>query len=281
MLAESGTLAERLKDAKDWLFRRGAHSHMVKDLTVYGQVTRLTSGPNRGALLFRGAAYPWATTDQAMAMNSTTISGEIWQHNHHGGRKQFVGVSRVARTALPYENVLADADEAPLDDEAMSIVVCDPITGVCEPCGEVTGDGAGDALPPINNTTFTIDHNVQSTWNGPLNPDGTPDESALQVIRTSERPVLAEVEQPEFDAQTNRITAIEERLDRFESMLSSFIISQTSGDDLAVNNRVDNLNERLPLIEQTLVDLREQLERLSGPTGATATDEPNPLTVNT
>ena len=236
VLAETGNIRDRVKGAVDWLQRRGKHAHLTKDLAVYGKITRVTSGPARGALKFNGAAYPWLTRDQAMAINATTNSSEQWKHPDHNMREQFIGVARVHMSA--YRNDIP-ATLAELEDG----------------CGCDVDDAMCIVTPRGRMGEFSH-----------TEPESLPVE-----------PVLAEVEQPEFDAQTNRITTLEERLDTLEAMLSSFIINQTDGDGLTANNRVDSLSERLPLIEQTLQELRETLERLTG-TPATPGDELNHLT---
>ena len=75
---------------------------------------------------------------------------------------------------------------------------------------------------------------------------------------------MAEVQEPEFNAQTQRIDTVEERITTLEAMLSSFIITQTAGEDLTAENRVDDIYERQQLLETTLVEIRAQLQRLTG-----------------
>lgn len=227
VLAESGSMRDRIKGAVDWLQRKGKYAHLTQDLAVYGRLSRVQSGPARGAIMFHGSAYPWLTHHAAMAINATTHSSEQWSHPDHGGRKQLIGVARVH--ASSYRNdvpaVLADFGTDSASDIVMWL----------------------DSLNP-----------------GDPVPEEQPNNSASERDESTPEAVMAEVDQPEFDAQVARVERLEERFDNLEAMLSSFIISQTSGDDLTIDNRVDTLHERLPLIEQTLVDLREQLASLTG-----------------
>ncbi len=213
VLAESGSLKDRVRGAVDWLQRRGKYAHLANELGVYGRITRVQSGPAKGALIFNGAAYPWLTKEQAMAINATTCSSEQWGHPDHGGRSQFIGVARVHQSS--YRNdipaVLADL---------------------------------GDGVDPMGIIEWIEDVDTNGLY-------------AVHDV------IAAEVAEPEFNAQTARIDALDDRFDRLEALVASLAIVQSSGEEIGTEARLDSLSERQGDIENLLADVRQTLERLT------------------
>lgn len=115
--ASNNPIIKTAAAAREWLNRQGIFAGLAtEELALYGRYEAVTEGPNAGAVMFRGCAYPTLTINDAMVINNTTMSGENWADPQYGGREVFVGAARVQRTAFPYDEPLALAAELESDD---------------------------------------------------------------------------------------------------------------------------------------------------------------------
>lgn len=131
---KKGVDAVTAEQARDFIQRRG-NPDWTEQLLCRGRIWR---HPDTRALVFSGHTFPHVTREDADIANSTTISADIWPHEHYGGQLQFVGVSKVGRTAFPHN---APAIAANLENGPVQVCWLDGDGAwQCDPCEPVAAE---------------------------------------------------------------------------------------------------------------------------------------------
>jgi hypothetical protein len=235
--------AKSIQAAIDWLQRKGPWSGLKDDLALYGRIEPVLEGPNAGALMFMGAAFPGLSASEAMAINATTMSGENWPDPKFGGQMVFAGPARVRRTAFPFnvpEPLAADLGET--DDDG-PVIVCwldDDGQQHCEPCS----DPCNQETPIMAEAPQT---DVQPAGDVSSAPEG---EYTAPTPEAPQEALQAELSETEVRDLITRVTALEAELAATIAELAELAIATTTGTELTLDQRFDSVSKRLAEIEE-------------------------------
>lgn len=224
--------AQNITEAVEWLHREGRWTAQADALGLVGVATPVTEPGYEGAVMFRGAALPGMTAREALTINSTSVSAEVWEDPQYGNELVFAGAIVCDHTAWPYHQI-PEALAAATDDNACDGVYC-TVYPLHDPTPEAT------PVPPAATETAT--------------------EPAVPPM------VAAAVTDADLDILSSRVSdvaqsveAMNGRLDEFDKALEDVTVELA---EIGVTVfGVESINE-LDALARRLAEMEELIERL-------------------
>lgn len=251
--------ASTFDEAVEFLNREGRYSHRFDEVGMIGVASACNEPGFEGAVMFRGCALPGMNTREAMLVNSTSVSAEVWPCPAYGDKYVFAGAVRVDHTAWPY---LAP----PLALAAGTTDCVGPSCVIYGDCAECQDD--------IEEPTVPVDEPVAAAVAAPAPTAGIAPTAAQDITQSPPAAAPAPVADPapaaapqiimvpaaqdgppsaEIEELREDLTNLAEQVGRIEVEVSELAVHIYGGENSGALNELEGFSDRIGRLE-SLID---------------------------
>jgi len=225
--------AVNIGEALDWLGREGHHSDRAGDMGLVGVASPVDAPGFEGAVMFRGAVLPGMNEREALAVNATCYSAEVWPSPQHNGQLVFAGAVQCDHTAWPLgaPEALAAGAEVECVGPFCMIFGADP-----EPVAAEIESGCSCDAPSVGPDELADLFDVQ------------PDPVEM---------VAAEVTDDDLEQVRTELAEVKEMIAASATELAELAVTVYGGENLGALNEIAGFSERLARIEELMERLTE------------------------
>lgn len=286
--------ARNITEAVSFLHREGRWANAAEDLGLVGVASAYDAPGFEGAVMFRGAALPGMTVREAIQVNGTSFSAEVWEDPTYNNDFVFAGAIRCEHTAWPNhlqpESLAAEIDE---EDCVGPFCVVFSSTG-----NEIAAEAQPDEEPnPTTEEEPTVEEpeavgcgracvsckrDTPTEVTVPPDPEPAPEPEPASIEAEGDL-LTADITsmQAALTAVTSTVEELVQRFDEFEEKVGAEVaeLSMTlfAGEGLGVANELLGLRSEVADLALELKELKDERANTPQRPDVETDDKPKPL----